>query len=89
MTPTRPSWYSPRRWRYALIRWLVADMPVVMNVVIRRPPGFRGKLFEFDTGRPGCFTGNVQVDSLARTAPILTAVRDHGAGSQQQQGAKS
>lgn len=85
-TPTRPGWWSPRRWRYALIRALVGQMPVVMNVVVRRPPGFRGELFHFDMTRPGMFTGNVQVDALPRM-PLLASVRDYL--SSPKKGAKS
>lgn len=70
-------WYSCRRWRYDLIRALAGDMPIVMNMAIIRPLGFKGELFRFDASRAGMFTGNVQLPSIySRGMPLLHPVRD-------------
>lgn len=63
------------RLRYFLIRALAGDMPVVLNMVISRPEGFKGALARFQRPTfPGMFENNVLL-SKSRDE-ILSPKRD-------------
>jgi hypothetical protein len=65
-----------RRLRYSAIAALAGDMPVVLNVGIVRPAGFKGALFYFAKGRPAMIAvDHVEVRG-GRVAALMVASRD-------------
>lgn len=66
------------RWcRYRLIRLLVGNMPVVMNMCYFRPVGFRGDLYTFPRkDLPGLFTGNELQSGKVYARALMIPTRD-------------
>ena len=63
------------RLRYFLIETLAGDIPIVMNVTITRPKGFKGTLVYFPyPNLPGLFTKNILLNTEKKN--IITPTRD-------------
>lgn len=63
--------------RSKLIIWLAGNCPVVLNMNIARPNGFRGDLIRFPKPKPIIFWNNyISNEPLDKHQSILTPRRD-------------